>query len=120
MPECTTCARAPYNRESHVCQSCFGYTPLRNPVYNHWTARLPTHADCIRAMSGEELAEWLIRMSECDQSIKFCKGRPECDSDCDADRDIPQARCVECLTDWLRQPADSFRRAVQTKNAAPG
>lgn len=68
--------------------------------------RPATRADRLSAMSDEEMAEWLIRMSEGDQSIKFCKGRPECDADCDADRDIPQARCVECLTDWLRQPCE--------------
>ena len=65
-----------------------------------------TNADRIRNMSDEELAKWLIQMSEGDDRIKFCKSRPECNADLDEDREIPQERCAECMLDWLCQPVE--------------
>lgn len=71
-----------------------------------YTYRPVTNADRIRNMSDEEMAKWLIQMSEGDNRIKFCKSRPECNADLDEDREIPQERCAECMLDWLRQPAE--------------
>ena len=55
-----------------------------------------TNADRIRAMSDEELAEFIYRceMSEIDYAKTFCdlcNGQYECD---------------QCRLDWLQQPAE--------------
>lgn len=57
-----------------------------------------THGDRIRAMSDEELAEWLSKtraMWECrPKADKVRRGR------CDADE------CDKCWLDWLQSPAE--------------
>lgn len=83
MPECTTCARAPYNKDSHVCKNCFGYTPLGKPIYNHWTKKMHTNADRIREMDDNELAEFL--------STKLNDDFYE---------------CPDLTLQWLQQPAE--------------
>lgn len=54
-----------------------------------------TNAQRIRSMTDEGLARWLIRLTNGDENIKFCKVRPECDADLEQDRDIPQERWGE-------------------------
>lgn len=49
-----------------------------------------THADQIRAMSDEELCEFLMCDVVCDQ-----KTSPDCED------------CEKCVMDWLQQPAES-------------
>lgn len=93
MPECTTCARAPYNKDSHVCQRCFDYTPLGKPVYKHWARALPTNADRIRSMSDEELAEWISSIFDCHYDTSMCA-------------DFCNHNCDERNLTWLRQPAE--------------
>ena len=56
----------------------------------------PTNADRIRAMSDEELAEFIDRceMNDIDYAKTFCdlcNGQYECD---------------QCRLDWLKQPAE--------------
>ena len=51
-----------------------------------------TNADRIRAMSDEEMAEFII-------SIPMCVGEDE-DLNCEIDV------CKECFLKWLRQPAE--------------
>lgn len=61
-----------------------------NPAFAQ--AEIKTHADLIRSMSDEELAEFLRR---------YCrKGWWECGVN--AGRD-----CAKCWLDWLRQEADN-------------
>ena len=60
-----------------------------------WRTEPITNADRIRAMSDEELAEFIYRceMSEIDYAKTFCdlcNGQYECD---------------QCRLDWLQQPA---------------
>lgn len=93
MPECTTCARAPYNKDSHVCKSCFGYTPLGKPIYNHWTKKMPTNADRIRAMDDKAISVLL-------SAVKF---RRECFIK------IPDFLSIQDAYKWLQQPAEEAR-----------
>lgn len=107
MLECTTCARAPYNKDNHVCKSCFGYTPLGKPIYNHWTKKMPTNADRIRAMDDKELAEFLMDCNPANcQQCAFSSGWR-----CDPDReDYSDAeKCTEGRKRWLQQPAEEAR-----------
>ena len=55
-----------------------------------------TNADRIRAMSDEELAEFIDRceMSDIDYAKTFC------------DLCNGQYECAQCRLDWLRQPAE--------------
>ncbi len=64
-----------------------------------------TRADRIRAMSDEELAEF-INQCKSDNGPNFCKNLPICDADLETDTLIPLDRCYICLLDWLRQPAE--------------
>ena len=54
--------------------------------------RPPTNADRIRAMSDEELEKLLIEFSA------FACIFP--------DKDCEEVSCVECVTNWLHQPAE--------------
>ena len=64
-----------------------------------------TNADRIRSMSEEELAVLLYRvLGVDDQKIAFCQNKAECNALLDADEDIPEPMCLQCLMDWLKQP----------------
>ena len=63
-----------------------------------------SNADCIRAMSDEELATMLNRFAEGEDAPHYCRNLPECDADMEADNLIPLERCQACLLHWLQQP----------------
>ena len=60
-----------------------------------------TRADCICAMSDEELAKLLYNAD----SIGWCTNRPECYALLDTEEGVPEENCLQCLVEWLRQPA---------------
>lgn len=65
-----------------------------------------TNGDRMRATSDEELAK-VIRSLEIAEIIPFCKNKPECVAILnDTNESIPESMCVECVLDWLRQPAE--------------
>lgn len=75
-------------------------TACRFPVVNKigtWQKRIlankpkQTNADRIRAMTDEELAEWL------EKETSFC---------CDRGRDCRDEPCEPCLLDWLKSPVE--------------
>ena len=96
-----------------ICDSCvhgppssFGGKPCAvcNPNYqmlSYYQKReepVITNADRIRAMSDEELAEWL-------QGMKYS---PTCDSKCHDDYEKygeQRTYCTDCWLDWLQSPA---------------
>lgn len=55
-----------------------------------------TNADCIRAMSDEELAELLANPCPCDVNPK-CDGYRECGS----------GLCLKYLLEWLQKPKEA-------------
>lgn len=64
-----------------------------------------TNADRIRAMSDEELADFINRCTSGEDALHFCRSLPECDADLEADTLIPLERCSACLLHWIKQPA---------------
>lgn len=68
--------------------------------------KLLTHAERIRAMSDEELAEQLHLFNGLDERIHYCQNLPECDTLLSTDDGIPDEKCIGCLLKWLKQPAE--------------
>lgn len=62
-----------------------------------------TNADRFRAMSDEELAEYLMRAHDCELHIPFCQNKEECWDDM---LDIPPENCLACMLEWLRKEAE--------------
>ena len=58
----------------------------------------------LRAMTDEELAQWLARLLDGCGELRYCRYLPECDEDLYADREIPLERCEKCMLKWLREP----------------
>lgn len=65
-----------------------------------------TNADRIRIMTDEELAVEMVQNSHLDDRINYCQDKPECEAYLEADRDIPDEWCKNCLLEWLRKPAE--------------
>ena len=84
------------------CESCLGFIDMRGEFHQHKEEPfMPpmTNADRIRAMSDEELAEFISRIEIGDFGPQvygktfcdMCKGQYECD---------------DCRLWWLQQPAE--------------
>lgn len=69
-------------------------------------ARPQTNADRIRAMSDEELAKNLYRFCNLEERVGYCKNLSECEKLLDTEDGIPEQRCIYCLLEWLKQPAE--------------
>ena len=69
---------------SYTCDHCNGAGEIEIPM---------TNADRIRAMSDEELASLFVK-------APLCRAN-ETKVDCRQTKS-----CLECLTDWLKQPAE--------------
>lgn len=65
----------------------------------------PTHADRIRAMSDEELAK-IIASDYIGERLHFCQEKLECNTLLESEDGIPEEKCEQCATDWLKQPAE--------------
>ena len=72
-------------------------------------AYTPTIGDRIRAMTDEELAVFL------NGELGYCKNLPKCGEKLNADEDIPDAWCKECILKWLREPADAIKPATMAE-----
>ena len=85
MANCVTCkARCIYAGQHCVSTDCISHVP-KEPI---------TKADSIRAMSDEQLAEFL-------KNVRLEKG------DCPTDMSKCKNNCYDCWLDWLRQEADN-------------
>lgn len=60
--------------------------------------------DRLRTMSDGDLARFLLNTVISD-AIPFCRCLAECEEDLDADRPIPESRCLECMEHWLGKEA---------------
>lgn len=56
--------------------------------------------DRLRTMANADLARFLLDVVITD-AIPFCRCLPECEEDMEADRPIPESRCLECMEHWL-------------------
>lgn len=95
-----------YFGEDRVCRKFSNDTDLRCCVMGPCPEQKLSNADCIRAMSDEELATMLNRFAEGEDAPHYCRSLPECDADMEADNLIPLERCQACLLHWLRQPPE--------------
>lgn len=77
------------------CENCSGTGNLWEDI---------THADYLRTMDDWELARYIYHISSTDGC--YCKRLPECAEDLKQNRDIPDERCIKCLFDYLRKPAE--------------
>ena len=67
---------------------------------------IPSNADTIRATTDEELAAALMKVFNAfDPASWYCKNKPECLEMADAEDAIPDACCLACLLDKLREQA---------------
>lgn len=61
-----------------------------------------TRAERIRAMSDEELGEFLEHVSCSIEAFDYCQRRMECSHLLECDEYIPEEWCKACRTAWLR------------------
>lgn len=61
-----------------------------------------TNADKIRAMTDEELANFLYRFNDIDEKVKFCTNKKVCIDLLDKGDTLPDEWCKECLLEWLK------------------
>lgn len=103
MSKCEKCKHN--NDESFfVCDTCIHDTSLKDRFEPQ------TNADCIRAMSDEELADFFFESPEIEFTVcEYCEylGGHTSDTPCKHD----MGRCLvsaknEAFKKWLKQPAD--------------
>ena len=94
MSKCETCARKQYG---YLCDGCI-HDPDNKDLYEPMT-----NADRIRAMSDEEIAEYVCRNSINTLCDIICGG--ECNAISTLKRSGDWA-CKEIVMKWLQQPAE--------------
>lgn len=75
------------------------------------TAGAVTKYDRIKAMGMEELADFLLRVSDFEpRGIDFCRNLPECQTALDeqVEDDPPELPCRDCLVAWLMGPPEDI------------
>lgn len=63
----------------------------------------------IISASVEELARFLVRLSENEREFNYCRNLPECMAMADSGGEIPQEKCVGCMMRWLKEEATAER-----------
>ena len=72
-----------------------------------------TIADTIRAMSDEDLCDVIFQLSYAvDPGCWFCTNKKECREVMDADKEIPDEWCKDCLLARLREPVPATKPAT--------
>lgn len=62
-----------------------------------------TRYEQITSASKEELARFLVRISENERELNFCRNLPECIAIADSGGEISQEKCVRCMMRWLEE-----------------
>lgn len=71
----------------------------------------------IISASVEELARFLVRLSENEREFNYCRNLPECMAMADSGGEIPQEKCVGCMMRWLKEEATADRlEKLQAEN----
>ena len=101
MKHCGNCANYVWgDKKTPLPNDCITCTTTHVPngehqTPSHWKAKPQTNADRIRAMSDEELANW----------IDWLFGRCVwCDTDKIGTNDCSNIACTDCILKWLKQP----------------
>ena len=90
MKDCESCVHKYLSPMSDTCRKC-GIAMLN---YEEAKPKPQTNADRIRAMSDQELAEFMANVAEC----QFCTVKSEWCTE-------SEAACKRNWLDWLRQEA---------------
>ncbi len=61
-----------------------------------------TNFERIKAMSIQEVASVLLAWEDL-RLPNYCQNLPECEADLEADRLIPEERCIKCVMKWLEK-----------------
>lgn len=85
-----------YFEKDGKCRKFSDDTAISYCVMGPCSEQKLSNADCIRAMSDEELAELLANPCPCDVNPK-CDGYRECGSDL----------CLKYLLEWLQKPKEA-------------
>ena len=96
MNQCPECEKPKYVKCCHNCKKDAGKCEVYHACGDdcpEWEEMTKTNADRIRAMSDEELARLFVKAPLCRAS--------ETKVDCRQTKS-----CLQCLTEWLKQPAD--------------
>lgn len=68
-----------------------------------------TNGDKLREfanMPDDVLAQRLLEIDDIAEEIPFCKELPECQELAEGTEPIPADKCLQCLINWLGQPAE--------------
>lgn len=99
---CATCKHngeeCEYGEECSYQQN-FDGTFNRDLKPTHYDDKPQTNADRIKAMSDEELAEWILR----EPTIGYFAVCPPGTKD---GEDCPTSPCEQCWLDWLKSPVE--------------
>lgn len=91
MSECDNCK----NKKDWPCPNTCGYMG----TCDGWEPKPTTNGDKLRAMSDEELAEWIETMADC----RMCQIAEE---HCSGGETNSRASCMIHWLDWLKQEAE--------------
>ena len=87
--------------DPEACETCAGGTTLDDNTL------IPmTNGDCIRAMTDEELAAYMVN----DPTGVFCDDHTKCHGRYEAGKAIQEDICAKCALEWLRKPAGEVQR----------
>ena len=96
--DCDTCLHDEFGET--YCNDCYwanGKPPTKWEPAPFWTP--DTNADRIRAMSDEELRDFLFNKVSVDSICNFCVPKMRTERKCDG-------HCKNGILEWLKQPAD--------------
>ena len=68
-----------------------------------------TNGDKLREfsnMTDDRFAQLLLEIDDIAEKIPFCKELPECQKRAEGIEPIPAGECLQCLNNWLGQPAE--------------
>jgi len=92
------------NKVRNLGQRCYDEITEKIKPYVEFVDRVyTTNYDRIKSMSVEEMAEFLLRINDIDNSISFCQNKNECNEMLNSDKEIPEKMCSACMKQWLLQ-----------------
>lgn len=101
MPNCKICG-TPVTAANVFHSACWEKQVEKMPL---------TRGDRIRSMSDEELAAYIVELTD----GVYCLHLEACYEDLHGDGEFPEERCRACAVKWLRSEADA-----KTTQSVPG
>ena len=98
--------------EDALNEHCDNCAPIKALNLGLGCEKMPlTNADRIRSMSDEELAAYIVELTD----GVYCLHLEACYEDLHGDGGFPEERCRACAVKWLRSEADA-----KTTQSVPG